>query len=144
MKSKRHWKTSSFGFAFILQAKGVSGVTLNTCDLYFEVCCYSHATFILRCVVIVGEGFSKLGILSNIFPFPSSNMLLVIRGRGFWYLICSYSPSKRLLWRILHLWGLRSFHLVPLPPFRCFVFLWWVDFKISIDCTMENNYPHKP
>jgi hypothetical protein len=37
MERKGLWKPSSFGFAFILQVEGVSGVVTNSNNLYFDV-----------------------------------------------------------------------------------------------------------
>ncbi len=44
----------------------------------------------MRCV-IVGEGSSRLSVLSDVPPLSLSEMYLTIRGSG--YLICSHSPS---------------------------------------------------
>jgi hypothetical protein len=53
----------------------------------------AHLTFILKHVVIVGKSSYRLGIFSNVLPLSLFNMFFAIKGRGFWYLICSYSPS---------------------------------------------------
>jgi hypothetical protein len=37
---------------------------------------HAHVVFILRCVVTIGEGFSRLGILSRSPPLSLFDMLL--------------------------------------------------------------------
>jgi hypothetical protein len=40
MEHEGLWRPSPFGFAFILQAKGANGVTMNVGGLYFKACYY--------------------------------------------------------------------------------------------------------
>jgi len=78
----------------------------------------THVTSILRCVVIIGEDFFKLGVLSSVPPFSLSGILLATR-EGVRYLICSCFLRK-----IFCLPRPGSFHLVPFSPFvGCFVLL---------------------
>ncbi len=52
----------------------------------------AQTTFILECVVIIGEGSSRLGILSSVPPLSLFNMIFAIgRGGGFKYLIYFHS-----------------------------------------------------
>lgn len=131
MKSKRHWKTSSFGFAFILQSKGVSDVT------------WTHVTFISRCAIIIGEGFFRLGIFSNIFPFSLSKCSLWLGEGGFdyWFVLIPLANAFFGGFFICEDLGLS---ILFSPPFWVLCFLWLASFKISIDCTMEANYLHIP
>ncbi len=42
----------------------------------------TYTTFILRCVIIIGEGSSKLGIILGVPPLSLFNMFLAIGGEG--------------------------------------------------------------
>jgi hypothetical protein len=76
MGSKGCWKPSFLNFTQILQAKGVTDVITCACDLYYVIS-------ILRRVVAIGEGSSRLSVLSRGPAFSLFDMLLTTR-RGGW------------------------------------------------------------
>ncbi len=43
---------------------------------------WMHAIFISRHIVVVGEGYSKLGVIFSVFPLSLSNMFFTILGGG--------------------------------------------------------------
>jgi hypothetical protein len=75
----------------------------------------------LKCVVVVGEGFSRLSILSRALPFSLFDMLLMTGGVQEFYV----PFVVHLLWWFCCLLGFGSFHFVPcFPPF--FWVLWFI------------------
>jgi hypothetical protein len=90
--------------------------------------------FISRHVVIIGEGFSKLGILLGVLPFLLFDMLLVIRGGwGVGYLICFHSlnnPPSLENSSFSRTWGPSILYLF-LPFVGCFVLLMIGRFSIN-------------
>jgi hypothetical protein len=47
---------------------------------------HAHAVFILKCVIVVGEGFFRLGVLSRGPPLSLFDMFLTIGGGSFVFL----------------------------------------------------------
>jgi hypothetical protein len=68
--SERHLKPFSLSFVHILYEEGVNGQCAQMIS-------------ILRCVVAIGDGFSRLGVLSRGPPFSFFDMFFVLkRGLG--------------------------------------------------------------
>jgi hypothetical protein len=136
---KKLWKGSFkcllrfFKVLWVHENQGVTFLVVPPKDMI------AHLIFIVKHVVIVGKSSSRLDIFSNVLPLLYIICFLWLRGGDFgtWFVLLVVC----LLWRILHLWRLGSFHLVQ-PPFWALYFLWLIGFKISIDCTMDANYFH--
>jgi hypothetical protein len=92
---------------------------------------HAHVTFISRCVIIVGEGFFRLGVLSSIPP-PLHLIWHTSHNEGVEYLICfrSFNNLPFFFKRTLHLLGLGPFHLVPFssPLLGALFYLWLASF----------------
>jgi hypothetical protein len=102
----------------------------------------AQAVSILKCVVEVSEGSSKLGVLSRGPPLSLFDMLLVIR--GFWRTWCSLVVCP--LWCFFCLLEHRSFHFVPFIPhfLGALIFLcnWHIvefQFKVSFPKQLETK-----
>jgi hypothetical protein len=77
---------------FIHQCPNMVWLTKDTCRPPLVVLCafykqrvlvalqITHATFILRCIIVAGEGSSKLTTFSGFLSLSFSNMLLAIGG----------------------------------------------------------------
>ncbi len=77
---------------------------------------------ILKCAIAIGEGYSKLGVLSGVPPLCLSDMLLVIEGG--WELDVPF--MVHLLRVFFCLLGHGSFHFVLCFPFFFFFVLWFI------------------
>ncbi len=111
MTSERHWRSSSFVYAFILQIEGLPKCC-SKWPLYFEVC--YCATVDKDCI--------RSGILSSVSSLLIWFSQLVV----FRYVICSLS-----LWRVLRFPWLGPFHHAPFsPPLLGALFYWWQVFNL--------------
>ncbi len=61
-------RPSHFGFAFILHAEGVNGVTTSVGGLYFK----------FKACITIGEGSSKLSVLACVPPHSLFDMGLQV------------------------------------------------------------------
>ncbi len=116
MNKEGHWKSPLFRFCvhFINKAKLL--VALQ----------WTWVIFILKCVVCYRWRFSWLDVFfKGSFLLSLFDILIVFE--KFRYLICSHSIMICLHWKILHLLGHESFHLVSFSlPLLGALFYWWL------------------
>jgi hypothetical protein len=122
------------------EVKGIGGPPLSILHTFYRqrvstMLQHAQAISILRCVVAISEGSSKLsegssklGVIWRGSPLSLFDMHLATKGGlGTWCSLCGSPSSMVLLVRFLglgsfHFLGCGSFHFVPciLPFFGCF------------------------
>jgi hypothetical protein len=86
---------------------------------------WAWVTSILKCVVCYRWRFLWLDVFSRFFSPSLFDILITFE--KFRYLICSYFIAICLHWRIFHLLGHESLHLVPFSlPLLGALFYWWL------------------